>query len=501
MARAKLAPVRYTMGPAVASFFRANFVHRKGPAAGKRFVFEEWQQDDVNLIFETDSDGRRMWRSILWGLPRGHGKSPSTAGFGLLELTSRKDHPDIFVGAGAKDQAATVHGYAFDLPKGQPLENYLEIPRSRRSPILCPSNGGTMRILSADGDLAHSLVPSAYIIDEKHVFKTEKQEELVFALDTAMQKRIDSIGYTITTAGSSKATLLGEQFDAIMKTHELEWSADRCRLVARDYKARSLMIWRAAPDDCDISDQQVWRAVNPASWISLEELEIIARRVPESVFRRLILNQWVLGKDAAIQPGDWDACYEEGEIPEGSEVWAGVDVGERRDTSSIVIVWPMPDERVRVKAWIFVPSEGVKTLTPLLEAKLREIASTYQLMAAGFDPWQFRRSAELLSSEGMRMVEFAQNDSHMVPASQLTHDMIASTQLVHDGDLAYRKHALAAEAKQTSRGTWRYVKPLKSHGRRTDESQKIDSLIATVIALGTWALDETAASDVWAATW
>lgn len=501
MARAKLAPVSYTLGPRVATFFAGNFKHRKGPAAGRPFTFEEWQQEDVDLIFETDANGRRMWRSILWGLPRGHGKSPTTAGFGLLELTSRKDHPDVFVAAGSKDQAATVHGYAFDLPKGLPLDNYLEIPRSRRAPILCPSNGGTMRILSADGDLAHSLSPSAYIIDEKHVFKKESQEELVFALDTALQKRIDSIGYTITTAGASKATLLGEQFDAIMKTHDLEWSADRCRLVARDHKAKSLMIWRAAPDDCDVSDRRIWRAVNPASWISLDELELIARKVPESVFRRLILNQWVLGKDAAIQPGDWDACEKAGSIPEGVDVWAGVDVGEKRDTSSVVVAWPMHGGRIRTKAWIFVPSEDVKTLTPLIEACLREIASTYQLRAVGYDPWQFRRSAELLAAEGMRMIEFPQNDSHMVPASQLVHDMIKSTQLVHDGDRRYRAHALAAEAKQTSRGTWRYVKPLKPHGRRTDESQKIDALIATVIALGTWAKDETAAGDVWAATW
>ena len=496
-----------TQGPEVAAFFEQALTHKKGPMAGKPFIFELWQQEDIDLIYELDEYGRRVWRSVTWGIPRGNGKSPTAAGIGLLELVTRADSPEVFIGAGSRGQAGTVHGFAFDLPKDGPLADILDIPRGRTSAIQCPSNNGIMRVLSADGDLAHSLSVSVGIVDELHVFQTEKQEELYFALVTATQKRDQSVMLSITTAGKNKASLLGEKFDAMLATHELEYSDDGCRVVARNRDTGSLMIWRGAPVNCDVSDRKIWRACNPASWIPLSELERLAGEVPESVFRRLILNQWVLGADAAIQPGAWDGCklvLPAGEdfIPNGADVWVGIDIGERRDTSAVNIICPMPDGRVRVKSTVFNPTkENLRTLLPLVEDEVRRIADTYQLRGCGFDPWQMRRSAELLTADGIRMLAVKQNDSTMVPISQQVFDMIGSATFAHDGDPTLRRHVLAAEAKQTTRGAWRFVKPLKSHGRRVDESQKVDALIALVIGAAAWASDETSGGDLWADSW
>jgi hypothetical protein len=87
------------------------------------------------------------------------------------------------------------------------------------------------------------------------------------------------------------------------------------------------------------------------------------------------------------------------------------------------------------------------------------------------------------------MIEVPQMERHMVPASALLYDLIQEKRLVHDGDKMLKKHILACEAKQTSRGTWRLVKPLKAHGRRTDESQKVDAAIALAMACQTWAVE------------
>lgn len=498
----RLAETPKTLGPAVASFFAGNLTHRKGPAAGKPFVFEPWQQEDINLIYEVDQYGRRVWRNVIWGMPRGQGKSPAAAGLGLLELATRGDAPDVFCAAGSRGQAAIVHGFAFDLPKGGPLEDFMVFPRGRGSAIRCPSNGGLMRVLSADGDLQHGLSVSVAIVDEPHVFKTAKQEELFFALATATQKRTDSVLLEITTAGANKDSLLGEQYDAVLASHDLSYSEDGCRVVARDYQTGSLMIWRAAPENADVSDQRVWRACNPASWIPLTELERLARTVPESVFRRLVMNQWVVGEDAAFQPGNWDDCQLAGEIPLGADVWVGVDIGERRDTSAVLMLWPHDGGKVRVEATVFNPEqENVHTLLPLVEAELRRIATDYQLRGVGFDPWQFRRSADILASEGLRMMPIPQNDSQMVPGSQMLHDLVEQKLIEHNGDRVLRKHALAAETKQTSRGAWRVVKPMNAHGRRTDTTRKVDAVIALIIGVLAWNEDESAGGDLWAQTW
>jgi len=465
---------------------------------GEPFIFDEWQREDVDLIYELNPDGSRKWRSIVWGLPRGGGKSPCTAGFGLFELTDRQDAPEVYVGAAAREQGETVQEYAHLMPKGGPLEDFLDFPRATGSVIKCPSNGGKMKVLSADGDVAHSKSVSVAIIDELHVFRTRKQEELYFALVTATQKRPDSVVFVITTAGPNKASLLGEKFDAIVKTHELSYSHNGCRMVARNEATGSLMIWWGAPDDAVVSDPRVWRACNPASWIPLSEIGRLAGEVPESVFRRLILNQWVLGADAAIQPAAWDSCYEAGAIPEGADVWIGVDIGERRDHSAVTMVSPMPDGRLRMVAHEWDPAvENVKTLLPMVEAEIRRIAGAYQLRCCAYDKWQFNRSAELLEADGIRMVEVPQNETHMVPGSQLFFDLISQKVIAHDGDTVLRQHVLAAEAKQTSRGGWRFVKPLNASGRRTDESQKVDAALAAVMACAAWSYDNKAGGDLW----
>lgn len=484
-----LAAARATAGPVVAEFFRDNLRHTKGPRAGAAFELEPWQQADVDLMYELDDRGRRVWRTIIYGIARGNGKSPICAGFGLLELVARTDSPDVFCAAASHDQATIVRGFAHDMPHGGPLEDYLDIPRSRTSAIRCPHNGGVMKVLSADGDLQHGLSVSVAIPDELHVWRTNKQEEVYFALATAMQKREDSVMFCPTTAGASKATLLGEKYDAILRTHDLEWSDDGCLLIARHREAASLMIWRGAPDGADVADRAVWRACNPASWIPLEELERMALDVPETVFRRLVLNQWVVGSDAAIQPGAWDACEGDAALRPGEDVWVGVDLGERRDTSGILTVAPGPGDRVRVQARVVAPSIRGDSSMPLIEAELRRIADTYTLRGVAFDPWQLRDLAQRLASEGMRMVEVPQNDGHMVPASQLLFEMVQRQQIVHSGDRVLRQHVLAAEAKQTSRGLWRIVKPLQAHGRRTDDSQKVDACIALALALNLWSED------------
>jgi phage terminase large subunit-like protein len=495
-------PVR-TLGPGVSNFFAANYRFPEGSKKGEPFYVDPFQEDILDLIYEIDERGERQWRFIVVGIPRGNGKSPLCGGIADFELAERQDSPNIFCAAASREQAGIVHRFAYDLPQGGPMEDFIEFPRVKDAlgPLKMPYNDGVLKVLSADGNLQHGKNPSVVIEDELHAFTTGKQQELHFALTTALHKRSDSVMIIITTAGADKASLLGELYDSMLQTHELEYSDDGCLMVGRDYESKSLLIWYGAPEDADVSDPAVWRACNPASWISDESLLLAARREPESVFRRLYLNQWVRGADAAIQPGAWDACLLDGDIEPGADVWLGVDVGEKHDPSSIVMVSPQGD-RLRMKAFVFDPEEhNVKTLLPILEAKIREIADEYNLRGLGYDPWQFRRSAELLEADGIRAIEYPQNDSHMVPASQLFYELIMQEVIAHDGEKILRKHMLAAAAKQTSRGAWRIEKPLQRGSHRTDSHKKVDAAVAGAIACAVWSQDEKAGGDLWASSW
>ena len=50
------------------------------------------------------------------------------------------------------------------------------------------------------------------------------------------------------------------------------------------------------------------------------------------------------------------------------------------------------------------------------EAALRELATRFAVVEVGFDPWRFGAQAIDLSSAGLRMVQFPQTDSRLVPA-------------------------------------------------------------------------------------
>ena len=488
-----------TLGPIVGEFFADNLTLRNGDP----FVPAEFQQYILDLLYELDAAGALQWTFRLIGIPRGNGKSPLLGGVADFELVTREHRPSIVIGAPSRKQAGIIHQWANDLGKGGALSDYIEVPRVREAlgPIKTPHNGGILQVLSADGDLQEGLEPDAIFEDELHVFTTSKQQALHFALMTTLHKKPELPMTIITTAGSDKDSLLGEMFDAMVTTGDIEYSEDRCLMVVRDYETRSLLVWYGAPDDVDAADPAIWRACNPAPWITDESLLLAARRLPESEFRRKNLNQWVKGEDAAIQQTAYDACYDPGlyaHIPPGSEIWVGVDLGEKRDTSGVARVSPLDDGRLRCAASVFVSEKrgGMQTTLPQVEAELRRLCDLYHVRRINFDGWQMRDLAARLLSEGMPMCEFAQNNTNMVPASQATFDMIANGELVHDGDKVLRAHVLGTGGETTATGGWRFAKAKTKSGNR-DLSKQNDAAIALAEAIAGYREDNQAGGDLW----
>ena len=300
-------------GAAVADFFASNFVHTKGPAAGRAFELEDWQRAFVDEFYKRDEEGRRIYRLGVLGVPRGNGKSPLAAGLGLYELLTRRDSPDVFCAAGSREQARIVFNFARSFVEGGPL---LDVVKVGRNELIYPDGTGSMRVVSADGSLQFGHSVSAAIIDEAHVFSTQKHTDLWEAFETALHKRLDSFLLAITTAGSDRTSLLGHLVESSLAQLSLERPADGLT-VGRDEENGVLFWWYAAPDTAELDDEATWRAANPASWVDLRDLRR-QRNSPgtsESAFRRLHLNQWTHAEDVWITPARWAACRSEEEIP------------------------------------------------------------------------------------------------------------------------------------------------------------------------------------------
>jgi phage terminase large subunit-like protein len=497
-----------TLGPAVAEFAAGCLVFPEGDKIGQPFVFEDWQREDVNLIYEVDEDGDPLWKIVVWLIPTGSGKSPMVGVFANHALLNSAGAPQVLCAAASRTQAGIVHKHAsaeaHTEGEWRPLDDYLEFPREREAlgPIKCPSNSGVLRVLSADGGLQEGLNPTFVAIDELHVFTTKKQVNLFTALLTKLHKRPESRMVIISTAGDDQQSLLKELIDAIVRAGEMEVQRNGCKVIVRDYEAKRLLINYAAPDLADHKDPKIWRACNPASWITDEELREAAAREPEAVFLRYHLNRWGKGEDAAIQPAAWDACKGAVELPPGTDIWVGVDIGEKRDTSAIDLVAELEDGRLVVRAKVITAAQisGMETTLPQVEAFLRELRDGYHLRRVNFDKWQMRDLAARLASEGFPMVECPQNNVNMVPASQLTFDMISQQRLVHNGDPTLRAHVLGTGGEITATGGWRFAKAKTKTGHR-DLSKQNDACIALAMAVAGWREDTQAGGEPWVASW
>jgi hypothetical protein len=82
-----------------------------------------------------------------------------------------------------------------------------------------------------------------------------------------------------------------------------------------------------------------------------------------------------------------------------------------------------------------------------------------------------------LSKAGLRMVEFPQHDSRLVPASERLSAAILERRLRHPGDPVLDRHVAAAVAKQTQRGA------RIAHAGGRHASNRIDAVIALAMAV------------------
>ena len=145
----------------------------------------------------------------------------------------------------------------------------LDVVRVGRNELIYPDGTGSMRVVSADGSLQFGHSVSCAIVDEAHVFATQKHQDLWEAFETALHKRLDSFLLDIITAGSDRTSLLGRLVESSLAQLSLERQDGLT--VGRDEENGVLLCWYAAPDTAELDDEATWRAANPASWVDLRD--------------------------------------------------------------------------------------------------------------------------------------------------------------------------------------------------------------------------------------
>lgn len=494
-----MVPDELSEGPRFAAFCEHFLRHTKGRWAGQPLVLEGWEREFWWEALELDPvTGLRVYREIGLGLPRKNGKSTQASGLGLYGLVADgENEPEVYVGAGAQQQAGIVMGQSRSMASLSPrLAPYVKVMTYRIEGI---RNNGVMRALASDGGLQHGLNPSVNIIDEVHAHKTP---DLFTALTTGMGAREQPLTCWITTAGVDEEGLLADLYGQMTSGQgELEQRTEALTIY-RDRASGVLIWWYGAPRGCDIEDPRVWAECNPASWLqdgrSLMQ-EYISLKAKGKLLEWCIyhLNQIMGNEETWLPDGAW------GKLAEGTasdDVWHGLDdalpigVGiekAQQSESAAVVAAQRQGDRIVVRAAHFGPTLGGRVSIEAIRETCRELRHRFPCAmvadpktrraivgpAFGFDPHAFVESAEALEQDGLNMVTLAQTAATMGPASTTTYELVTTGRLVHDGDPLLGRHVQDTVALLTERG----MKVMKN--RRRPNSSAIAMVMAVALAI------------------
>lgn len=482
-------------------FFERLLVHSKGEWAGRPFVLEPWQRDEIiRPLFgwKRASDGMRRYRTVYIEVPRKNGKSTLAAGIALF-LTFADDEPgaEVYSAASDREQAAIVFEEAKRMVEAAPP--LAQLSEVYRRAIVVPSTQSAYRVLSADAYSKHGFNAHGVVFDELH---TQPNRELWDVLTTSTGARRQPLTVAITTAGFDRQSICWEQHDYAQRV--LEGVIDDPTFFA---------YIRAADQEADWLDEEIWAEANPNLDVSVK-LDYIrnearrARLTPayQNTFRRLHLDQWTQQETRWLPLGAWDICAApvNAELLEGSQCYGGLDLASSSDIASFVLTFPPQDEdgqyawlpffwipeenmverarkdRVPYDVWVrqglITATEGNVIDYAYIVRDIEQLWERFNIQEIAFDRWGAFQVSQALEGAGLTMAAFGQGFVDMAEPTKELLRLVLGGKLAHGGHPVLRWMADNMVVSTDPAGN---VKPNKAKSR-----EKIDGIVAGIMGLG-----------------
>ncbi|MCI0585188.1 MAG: hypothetical protein L0227_20230, partial [Chloroflexi bacterium] len=239
----------------------------------------------------------------------------------------------------------------------------------------------------------------------------------------------------------------------------------------RDRTNGTLIYWYGAPRDADIEDPAVWYAANPVSWLHDgkylgAQFARLRARGALLEWRRYHLNQFVGLEDAWLRDGAWRATLGDLPLNTALPIGVGIDKSPGGEQGAVAIAQRQA-ERVVVRAQVFAPESATGMASAeAMRVRLRNLRAEFPLPQArdertkralpgpafAFDRQAFGESAEMLTQDGLNMVEVPMTAAVMGPPSTLAYELITTGRLVHEADPILAEHVANTTAVLTDRG-------------------------------------------------
>ena len=282
-------------------------------------------------------------------IPKKNGKSTLLAALSLFHLVSTPD-AECVIAAASRDQASILFRQAVGfINRTDGLRARLD-PKGGYREIRRLGDGGRLRVLASDADTADGVIPTLALVDELH---RHKSADLYGVFRDGLGPRNGRM-ITISTAGDDELSPLGVMRRAALQLPGVERTGSHTYAKSTD-GGYVMHEWALSKDD-DLHDLDLVAEANPAPW---QDREALRRRhdspsMTPWQWARFACGVWTQDEHAWLPAGAWDALAAPGvEIPDGSRVWVGVDIGLKYDRSAVVVCWPRDDGKVVVKATVF----------------------------------------------------------------------------------------------------------------------------------------------------
>jgi len=506
----------------VTAFFRELLVHTKGDWSGKPFILAGWElRRVIRPLFGTVTYDAgwgkyvRRYRELYLSTGRKNGKTEIIAGCVLYLLIGDSEQAgEIYGLALDKDQASLAYRAATRMVELSPaLQRRLVIAKGAKR-IADERTASFFAVAAGDAMGSLGASPSGAYIDE---LLTQPSRDLYDAITTGFGARSQPILILATTADNDPSGFAAS---------EREWSERVAEDGSLDY--RRLVVIYAAPPEADWTRRETWALANPALGDYLDPTVLAdecakAQHNPaaERAFRQFRLNQQSAPAGRAIDLGAWDASAGAVDLAQlhAADCYAGLDLASTSDLASYCLDFPADDGSHDVLWRVFAPdsamseldrrtggrasvwaARGLLTVTAgnvidyeAIKHALREDAERYDIRAVAFDRWGATQLSSELIDEGFPLIQVGQGFASMSGPTKELLRLVAAGLYRHGGNPLVRWQAGNLVTSTDPAGN---LKPNKAKSY-----EKIDSIVAAVMALDQALRRAPVADDYAAAGW
>ena len=428
--------------------------HIKGALAGQPIKLEPWQVFIIMTVFSwVKEDGSRRFRRVYIEVPRGNGKSALSSAIGLYMLTADNEGgAEVYSFATTRDQAKIVFGDAQQMArKSNGLRAHFGVDVNAHN-IFVTKTASKFEALSAEGSTLDGLNTHFACIDELHAHKTRAVYDVV---ETSIGKRLQSLLWVITTAGSNRSGICYEVRSFVSKV---------LKGVTEDESQFGIIYGLDKDDDWTTEDALIkanpnWGVSVMPDILSSLQAKAMAMASAANNFRTKHLNEWVNADVSWMDMRKWDDCANPAldiQDFEGEEAYIALDLASKTDIAAKINLFVrdgdyyafgdyyLPRETVekgensQYSGW---ESLGLLTVTDgaiidfqVIEDKILNDCKRFEVIELPYDPFQATQLSMRLLNQGVNMVEVRPTVLNFSEPMKQLEALVLSGKFHHNGD-------------------------------------------------------------------